>query len=61
MLRHELSPDEPSIYIPCAIFIGRGTTQNGIHYEGFMMNDNTIHYFNTADLMELPNDCDITD
>ena len=60
MLRHELSPDEPSIYVPCAIFIGRGTTQDGIHYEGFMMNDNMIHYFNTQTGEEL-NDCDITD
>lgn len=61
MLRQELAPDEPSIYIPCAMLIGRGTTQDGIHYEGFMHADGTCHYYNTKDSMELPNDCDITD
>lgn len=60
MLTHELSPDQPYLYVPNGLFAGRGTTQNGIHYEGFMMNDNTIHYFNTQTGEEL-NDQDKTE
>ena len=53
MLTHKLSPDQPYLYVPNGLFVGRGTTQNGIHYEGFMMNDNMIHYFNTQTGEEL--------
>lgn len=56
MINHELSPDQPYLYIPNGLFIGRGTTQDGVHYEGFLMNDGHIHYFNTTDGKELPND-----
>lgn len=55
---HELSPDQPSLYIPASLFVGRGTTQEGIHYEGFLLSDGHVHFFNTSDGKEIPNDCD---
>lgn len=42
--------------IPESLFVGRGTTQDGIHYEGFELMDKSIHYYNIADGKELPDD-----
>ncbi len=53
MIRQELSPDQPYLYIPESIFIGRGITQDGVYYEGFELKDGSIHYYETDTGKEL--------
>lgn len=53
-INHELSPDQPYLMVH-GLFAGRGTTQDGIHYEGFLMDDGHVHYFDTQTEKEIPN------
>lgn len=58
-INHELSPDQPYLMVH-GLFAGRGTTQEGIHYEGFLMKDGHIHYFNIQTEKEIPDYDDTT-
>ena len=55
-LNHELSPDQPYLLIPNSLFMGRGITREGIHYEGFKLLDGSIHYYNSRTGKELVDD-----
>ena len=53
-LNHEIAPDAPTLYVPSGLYVGRGTTDEGIHIEGFLLMDGHIHYYNVQDGQEVP-------
>ena len=55
MIKQYLDVDQPSLYMPGTLFMGRGTNDEGIHYEGFMRKDGTIHYYDILTEKEIKN------
>lgn len=47
-INHEIAPDQPTLYKP-GLYIGHGTTDEGVHIEGFLQLDGHIRFYNTED------------
>ena len=51
-INHEIAPDQPTLYKP-GLYVGHGTTDEGIHIECFLQRDGYVRYYNTEDGKEV--------